>query len=427
MTVHAPDTQQLLAYASKHFETYSYLNGNSIPYPHKAFPELMGMGHVDLLDIPTPDAFSWKILDQFITQHQGKYILGYFNYQLKNHIEHVEFPLTDALQFPLVHVYIPQYVFIKDDQGWKGWDTESDQLLSSINTYTPSPGPVNEASEAKEQFSHDQYLKIVQRIKKELGQGNIYEINFCNSYTGNYSSMNYGNLYQRLNAISPMPFSALYKHREHVVVSASPERFIQKKGNTLISQPIKGTAGRKNNPAEDLAQKHHLETSLKERTENIMIVDLVRNDLSKICEGGSVRVEELCKAYTFDKVHQLISTISGRLENTALPLSEVLKALFPMGSMTGAPKLKAMQLIDELEQEGRGLFSGTLGYIAPNGDFDFNVIIRSLLLNEKLGKYQYHAGSAITMASDAEQEYQECSLKTLPIRLLINELVVSSQ
>lgn len=428
MTAQVPiDTQQLLAYASKHFETYSYLNGNDIPYPHQAFPELMGMGYTDLLNIPSPHDFSWEKLDQFIAQHQGEYILGYFNYQLKNQIEHVEYPLTDALKFPLIQLYIPQYLFIKENGVWKGWNTPSNELLSSLTDDPPSSALYTKASEAQEQFSHDRYIEIVKRIKTELGKGNIYEINFCNRYTGDYSQMDYGKLYQRLNAISPMPFSALHKHQEHVVVSASPERFIKKTGYTITSQPIKGTAARKSDTSEDLAQKLHLETSLKERTENIMIVDLVRNDLSKICEGGTVRVEELCKAYTFEKVHQLISTINGRLENATMPLSGILKALFPMGSMTGAPKLKAMQLIDELEQEGRGLFSGTLGYIAPNGDFDFNVIIRSLLLNEKLGKYQYHAGSAITMASDAEQEYQECSLKTLPIRLLIKELVNSKQ
>jgi len=413
------DTQQLLSYADHHFDTFSYLNGNVIAYPHGAFPEMIGMGVKATFEIAPHNDFAWESLDCFIATHQGHYMIGYLNYQLKNKIEHFPLTLNDPLNFALVQLYVPQYLFIKTNNNWKPYDKDSEALLPHILAFKKTTlNEQGEASTAKEHFSHDEYIGIVNRIKQELAQGNIYEINFCNSYTGSYKNLDYVNVYGLLNAISPMPFSALHKHEEHIVISASPERFLQKKGNKITSQPIKGTASRKADPLEDLAQRQALENSLKERTENIMIVDLVRNDLSKLCVGGTVKVEELCKAYTFEKVHQLISTISGDLEQANLSFSEVIKAMFPMGSMTGAPKYKAMQLIDELEQVGRGLFSGTLGYIAPNGDFDFNVIIRSLLLNEKLRIYQYHAGSAITMASDAELEYQECSLKTLPIRML---------
>ncbi len=420
MTTHSSITsQQLLGYAAQNFETFSYLNGNTIHYPHGAFPEMIGMGAKVIFEVKPHDDFTWEGLDTFIAAHQGYHIIGYVNYQLKNKIEHFPLALNDPLNFALLQLYVPQYLFIKEQDDWKPYDKESEALLPLIQTFEKTTAVyANEASTAQEQFSHDEYIGIVNRIKQELAKGNIYEINFCNSYTGSYTNLDYVDVYQRLNTISPMPFSALHKHGEHIVISASPERFLQKKGSKITSQPIKGTASRKTDQLEDLIQQQALERSLKERTENIMIVDLVRNDLSKLCIGGTVKVEELCKAYTFEKVHQLISTISGDLEQTDLPFSEVLKALFPMGSMTGAPKYKAMQLIDELEQVGRGLFSGTLGFIAPNGDFDFNVIIRSLLLNEKLGIYQYHAGSAITMASDAELEYQECSLKTLPIRML---------
>ena len=423
----ALSSQRLLAYAANHFDTYCYLNGNNITYPHGTFPKLIGIDIEEEYIVSTIDDFSWKALDTFILKHKGKYILSYINYGLKNQIEQFEKIANDPLAFPIIHIYVPRYLFIEEHQQWKAHNKNAEGLLplilSEVNTERATYQKP-QASAPVAQFSHNQYIDIIDRIKNELAKGNIYEINFCNSYSGSYQNLDYTSLYEELNTISPMPFSALYKHKEHVLLSASPERFIQRKGNRLVSQPIKGTASRLTNKEEDQKQKQQLENSLKERTENIMIVDLVRNDLSKVCAGGSVMVEELCKVYTFEKVHQMISTIKGELENTDLTFSTLLQALFPMGSMTGAPKLKAMQLIDELEKEARGLFSGTVGYIAPNGDFDFNVIIRSLLFNEVKGIYKFHAGSAITMASDAELEYQECDVKTLPIRLLLNNLIL---
>jgi para-aminobenzoate synthetase component 1 len=418
----------LLAYAAHHFDTYCYLNGNDISYPHGAFPKLIGIGVVEEYVAHTINDFSWGALDNFILKHQGKHLLCCINYGLKNKIEHFQETANDPLSFPIIHLHVPRYLFVEEHaQQWKPYNTNAEELLpfllseDSVDHQTSES--LAQASEPIAKFSHDEYLATIQRIKVELAKGNIYEINFCNRYSGSYQHIDYTSLYEELNKISPMPFSTLYKHKEHVVLSASPERFIKRKGNDLISQPIKGTAGRRTDEKEDRIQKQNLVTSLKERTENIMIVDLVRNDLSKVCSGGTVAVEELCKVYTFEKVHQMISTIKGELENSDLPFSMLLKALFPMGSMTGAPKLKAMQLIHELEQEDRGLFSGTVGYIAPNGDFDFNVIIRSLLFNEKKGRYTFHAGSAITMASDAELEFQECDVKTLPIRLLLQRFI----
>ncbi|MDF2455951.1 MAG: pabB [Cytophagaceae bacterium] len=420
-------SQLLLAHAAAHFDTYSYLNGNHIAYPHGAFPRLIGMGIRDEYVAYHESDFSWTAMNAFIQKHKGNYLLSYINYGLKNRIEQLTVKDNDPLEFPLVHFYVPLYLFIQEGtQPWKAYDKASEELLPSLNTesHPRSAQPQQAlASSPVAQFSHDEYISVIQRIKSELAKGNIYEINFCNSYKGSFHQLDYSALYKQLNSISPMPFSALYKHKTHVLLSASPERFLQKKNNRLISQPIKGTAGRLADSSQDERQKSQLENSLKERTENIMIVDLVRNDLSKVCTGGSVVVEELCKVYTFEKVHQMISTITGELEKSEITFSELLQALFPMGSMTGAPKLKAMQLIDELEHEDRGLFSGTVGYIQPNGDFDFNVIIRSLLLNEEKGLYKFHAGSAITMASDAELEYQECDVKTLPIRMLLKKIV----
>ncbi len=424
----ALSSRRLLAYAAAHFDTYCYLNGNNSNYPHGAFPKLIGIGIEEEYLALTALDFSWEAMDAFIKIHQGEHLLSYINYGLKNHIEYFSERAADPSAVPLIHLFVPKYLFIQqEDESWKAYDKKSEELLHEL-LKEPDEHSLRtkqaQASAPIAHFSHDEYIAIIQRIKGELAQGNIYEINFCNSYSGQYKNIDYTLLYEELNSISPMPFSVLYKHKEYILLSASPERFLQKKNNQLTSQPIKGTAGRLSNAADDQKQKQHLEESLKERTENIMIVDLVRNDLSKVCKGGTVIVEELCQVYTFEKVHQMISTITGELENPKIIFSKLLQALFPMGSMTGAPKLRAMQLIDELEKEDRGLFSGTVGYIQPNGDFDFNVIIRSLLFDEKKRLYKFHAGSAITMASDAELEYQECDVKTLPIRMLLKKLLV---
>ena len=196
---------------------------------------------------------------------------------------------------------------------------------------------------------------------------------------------------------------------------ASPERFLKKIKNTILSQPIKGTSKRGNNIKEDEEEKKALQLNEKERSENTMIVDLVRNDLSKICTEGSVMVKEYLKIYSFPQVHQMISTISGNLREN-ISFSEILSATFPMGSMTGAPKKRVMELIEQYEKTKRGLFSGTVGYINPGGDFDFNVVIRSILYNEENNYLSIQAGSAITFKSDPHKEYEECNIKIEAMR-----------
>jgi para-aminobenzoate synthetase component 1 len=422
------DTSILLHYLHQNYDRLVYLNGNNIDYPQHAFPEIIGFGLGDELMVNANEKVDWQKVESFIKKHQGAYLFTNFNYQLKNEFEFFKGENHDPLNFPLLHLYKPEHVLIKQNNQWTSNNADTLSVIHCINekdfnvqtiynkgfqTYTAA-------------FDHEKYIQTVQKIKRELIQGNVYEINFCNSYTGAFKEANAVDIYLKLNHISPMPFSACYACGPYTIVAASPERFIKKNKNTLISQPIKGTAARNQDATLDHKIKFDLETSLKERTENVMIVDLVRNDLSKICKAGTVKVQELCKAYTFTKVHQLISTISGELENNTTSLKELLNALFPMGSMTGAPKYKAMQLIDELEVHSRGMFSGSIGYIAPNGDFDFNVVIRSILLNHDLKIYQFHAGSAITYAAVPEHEYQECSIKIQPIVQLLKSFEDSS-
>jgi len=190
----------------------------------------------------------------------------------------------------------------------------------------------------------------------------------------------------------------------------SPERFIHKQNHEIISQPIKGTSKRGADPTQDELLKVALKNNQKEQAENVMIVDLVRNDLGKVAIPGTVNVDELCGIYTLKTVHQMISTISATLKENLL-FSEIIKASFPMGSMTGAPKIRAMEIIEELEFFSRGLYSGSVGYISPDGNFDFNVVIRSILYNSTTKALLYPAGGAITANSDIAKEFEECLLK----------------
>jgi para-aminobenzoate synthetase component 1 len=230
-------------------------------------------------------------------------------------------------------------------------------------------------------------------------------------------------IYQKLSSTSPNPFSALYKLDDKWLICASPERFLKREGNKILSQPIKGTSSRfLQNINKDEKSRHDLFVSEKDRSENVMVVDLVRNDLARICKEGTVKVDELFGIYSFPQVHQMISTVSGELKEE-ISFTEIIKATFPMGSMTGAPKRRVLELIDKYERSGRGIFSGAVGYITPEGDlpgrqagFDFNVVIRSIMYNGFEKYLSFMAGSGITFYSDAEKEYEECLLKAAAMR-----------
>ena len=245
---------------------------------------------------------------------------------------------------------------------------------------------------------------------EHIHRGDIYEANFCMEFYAENAQIEPLEIYQKLNTISEPPFAAYFKNNFQYLLSASPERYLRKEGLKVISQPIKGTARRSFDLEQDEQLKSDLAQNEKERSENIMIVDLVRNDLSQTATKGSVQVEELCQIYTFKQVHQMISTIVSEVENTTSPI-EILRTTFPMGSMTGAPKISAMQIIEELEETKRGLYSGAVGYFTPNGDFDFNVVIRSILYNSENQYLSFSVGSAITSQAIPENEYEECLLK----------------
>jgi para-aminobenzoate synthetase component 1 len=257
---------------------------------------------------------------------------------------------------------------------------------------------------------------VIQQLKQHILRGDCYEINFCQEFFAEGVVIDPVRLYLQLSRISPNPFSAFYRLGEKWLICASPERYLQKQGNRILSQPIKGTSKRiPGNSLLDRQTKEELFLSGKDRAENVMVVDMVRNDLAKVCKEGTVKVDELYGVYSFPQVHQMISTISGELKD-AVSFTEIIRATFPMGSMTGAPKKRVMELIEKYEQTRRGIFSGAIGYISPEGDFDFNVVIRSIMYNAERGYLSYLAGSGITYYSDPEKEWEECLLKAAAIK-----------
>ena len=262
----------------------------------------------------------------------------------------------------------------------------------------------------KPAINRETYIAALEKLKNHIKRGDCYEINFCQKFISKKAVINSVDVYSKLTALSPAPFGAFYKLNNNYCMCASPERFLQKKGMRLISQPIKGTSKRDTDLVKDTANKNHLTGSTKEKSENVMVVDLVRNDMSMVCEKGSVRVKELFGVYSFPQVHQMISTVQGTL-SSGRKFTEAIKACFPMGSMTGAPKKRVMELIEKYELSPRGLFSGSIGYITPEEDFDFNVVIRSIFYDKNRKEVSFFAGSGITFYSNAEEEYEECLLK----------------
>lgn len=273
----------------------------------------------------------------------------------------------------------------------------------------------------QQRLSREEYIQKVKALQGHILRGDCYEINFCQEFYAEGVEIDPVAVYRKLNGLSPNPFSVLYKLEDKYLICASPERFLYREGRRIVSQPIKGTARRaKGDPVADELLKISLRQDAKEKAENVMVVDLVRNDLSRVCREGSVQVDELFGVYTYPQVHQMISTVSGELEDKRT-FSEILAATFPMGSMTGAPKKRVMELIRDFEPGTRGIFSGTVGYINPAGDFDFNVVIRSIMYNASSRYLSYQVGSGITFYCEAEKEWEECLLKAEAIKKVLTD------
>lgn len=349
--------------------------------------------------------------------NENSWQFGFISYDYKNRIEKLSSNHPDGIQFPEKHFFTPQLLFVLEGENSQLHYnkehysiSEINAILNNITTYKLADVEAKQPITVKSRISKTEYLEKVTALKNHIQLGDIYEVNFCQEFYAENVPINPIDYYFLLNEKSPTPFSCFVKQDDKYLLCASPERFIQKTGNDIISQPIKGTIKRGENQQEDEQLKKALFNDQKERSENVMIVDLVRNDLSKIAQKDSVKVDELCGIYTFPQVHQMISTVRATLkENTSF--KEIINALFPMGSMTGAPKVSAMQLIEKYEVTKRGLYSGTVGYITPEKNVDFNVVIRSITYNQQNNYLSFMVGGAITTLSVPEKEYEECLLK----------------
>jgi len=357
------------------------------------------------------------------------WIFGYLAYDLKNDVEVLSSNNFDGLAFPELYFFQPKKLFLLkgNEITIEYLNVVADEIESDLESieFSNSYWENNLASEIEKhpvriklRMHKDEYFEKVNQILAHIHRGDIYEANFCQEFFVEDITINPLETYFKLNSISQPPFATFFKSQGNYLLSASPERYLKKKGQDVVSQPIKGTARRSKDLNEDNSLKLDLIKSEKELSENVMIVDLVRNDLSKTAIKGSVGIEELCKVYTFKQVHQMISTIVSRVELNTHPV-DIIKSTFPMGSMTGAPKISAMKIIEDLEVTKRGLYSGAIGYFKPNGDFDFNVVIRSILYNETKNYVSYSVGSAITAKSDPFKEYEECLVKAKAMRQVL--------
>ncbi|SFF04939.1 para-aminobenzoate synthetase component 1 [Thermophagus xiamenensis] len=389
-------------------DKYPFYNDN--PHHYKAFDLLAGFDAIDVVND------SVAHLDRVVNSFSDWY-LGYFSFDFKNDLE----PLLttshpDKIGFRRFSFFRPRFLVKRVGGNWyvgynTHWDSRKscDDFIRHIAQMVVNPGELP-AVDFKFNMSKNQYLHSVEKLKSHIRRGDIYEVNFCMELFTKVAGLDTAFLFDKLLKVAPMPFSTLVRDNDAFLIGASPERYLRKKGAKIISQPMKGTAGRSNDRETDLDLMRSLSESEKERAENIMITDLVRNDLSRSAARGTVKVDELCHVLPFPGVYQMISTVSCQLHPDAHWL-DPLKNSFPMGSMTGAPKIKALHLIDKYEKSARGLYSGTVGYITPELDFDFNVVIRSFLYNQLNGYLSFPVGSAITDACNAHDEYQECLLK----------------
>ena len=401
------------------FNICAFLDNHQYQLQGHNYECLAGFGSIASIKANAGTALSQ--LQFFLNAHNNDWCFGHLGYNLKNETTQVVSATTTCIGFSDLFFFVPKYVFQLNEQELKIGSFANDhaKILEQILQTTVEVNSKQSFITIQERVNKAAYLTAIEKIQKHILRGDCFELNYCMEFFAEDVLIDAVKVYQALTAFSPNPFAAFYKVENSYLLCASPERFLRKKGTELLSQPIKGTVRReRDNSTIDEALKEQLYQSAKDRSENVMVVDLVRNDLSKVCKEGTVKVDELFGIYSFPQVHQMISSVSGKVKEE-LNFTDIIRATFPMGSMTGAPKQKVIQLIDEFEQTDRGIFSGAVGYIAPNGDFDFNVVIRSILYNASTNYLSYLVGSGITFYSNAENEYEECLLKAEAMRKVL--------
>ena len=412
-----------LLYWSQQFREIIYLDSNDYPQVYSSYDCIVAVDAFTSIKTDFYNAF--EDLKQY-QQSSKDWLFGYLSYDLKNNTEPLLSNNFDGLDFPDLFFFQPKKLFLLkgnqlevkylnfcDDEV----EADFDEMVKISNLENSKEPRVI----IQQRISKKEYISKVSKALKQIHRGDIYELNFCMEFFAENATIDPFAKFSLLNQISQPPFATFFKNNKHFLLSATPERYLRKDGERIISQPIKGTAKRFLDPVEDQNSRNQLALDPKERSENIMITDLVRNDLSKTAQKGSVEVTELCGIYSFLQVHQMITTITSKLENQFAAV-DVIKTTFPMGSMTGAPKIAAMKIIEELEDTKRGLYSGAVGYFTPDGDFDFNVVIRSILYNQDKKYVSFSVGSAITSLSIPEKEYEECLLKAKAMRKVLGDL-----
>jgi len=410
---------QMLAWANQ-FSICCVLNNHHYQQTYKGYECLAAVG-AQTVFAPTGNTVAQ--LKHFFKGYND-WLFGNLGYGLGNEIEGLEPVATEITRFPTVFLFQPCVVIeLADGVATISSLTLSPQeIVNQIRLCKPCQATsVKKSVATKPRLEKEAYMEAVRAIKAHLQKGDCYELNFCQEFYAEQVEIDPVGTYSALSQLSPTPFGCFYKVVDNCLLCASPERYLKKIGDTIVCQPIKGTAKRNRaNIIDDDRSKQLLLASEKERSENVMVVDLVRNDLSKVCKQGSVSVPELLGQYTFPQVHQLISTVTGVLM-PHIGFADIIQATFPMGSMTGAPKRRVMELINQYETTPRGLFSGTVGYLKPDGDFDFNVVIRSIFYNTQTQYLNYFVGGGITFYSDPELEYQECLLKAEAIEQVLTQ------
>ena len=416
------DFKQNLLSWSQQFETALWLDSNNYQQQYSNFDSALAIEEFTSIKTDYTNAFDKLKEYQTITKD---YIFGYISYDVKNDVEQLSSKNFDGLDFSDLYFFQPQkLIFIKGENiEFHYLRMVDDEIESDFSTIC-STKVIDTSSDSDENIKiklrihKDEYYSKVNKVLAHIKRGDIYEANFCQEFYAENASINPIEVYKHLNEISEPPFASFLKIDHQYALCASPERYLKKEGLKIISQPIKGTAKRLISKIDDVKIANDLSKDIKERAENVMIVDLVRNDLSKTAKIGTVKVEELCKVYSFKQVHQMISTVVSEIDANMHPI-ETLRSTFPMGSMTGAPKVSAMKIIENLEETRRGLYSGTIGYFTPENDFDFNVVIRSILYNEEKKYISYSVGGAITEKSIVEKEYEECLLKAKAMKYVL--------
>ena len=393
---------KLLAWADDHFPYMAYFSPQAISYPFGGFEQTFFAGH---------EACSFEQLEDFPS---GSETIGLLAYDLKNQFERLNSYNRVLVDTPDSVFFYPSLKIIVSDNSAEIFHLHSQNILSQIDAFHIPVEGLTPKVDIAALTSREEYLRKAEHIKEHIVEGDIYEMNYCIAFQASFQRLDPTRVYLDLMKKSPMPFSTFFKAQHQYLIGASPERFLKKTGPLLLAQPIKGTIRRGISPEEDKALQRQLKSSEKERAENLMIVDLMRNDLARVAQTGTVKVEELFGIYPFKRVSQMISTVSAILR-PGMGFKEIVAHTFPMGSMTGAPKIRCMELIDQYENFSRGWFSGAVGYISADGDFDFNVVIRSIIMDKSVGRLFFAVGSAITFDADPIQEYEECLLKAQPI------------